>query len=113
MAENPPEAAPHLPPTWAEYGHTVADEDFIVGSRAGLSSLRDHIEEAILHGESRIEDPRIGFNGIKCKEVPPYASTKSWRASFFNYGCSALALVILALAVYGAVSLSSIIRAAR
>jgi hypothetical protein len=88
------------------YGTIAEDEDFIVGSPSGLRALRDHIDQAIQNGETRINDARIQFNGIKCKEeMLADASSSSWKSSLMGYGLVAVVFVILALAIYGAISL--------
>jgi hypothetical protein len=105
MPEDPADTSSQSPPVWAAYGTTAEDEDFIVGSSSGLRALRDHIDQAIQNGVSRIEDARIEFNGIKCKESSSGAPSESLWTSLTAYGCMALALAVVALAIYGLVTL--------
>jgi hypothetical protein len=105
MDERPENTAPESPPAWANYGTTEAEEDFIVGSPAGLRALRDHIERAIQTGESRIDDPKIEFNGIKCKQSPLEMPVESRWSSLAGYGCF-VAVAVVAFAIYGFISLS-------
>ena len=102
MSADSSNPSPQLPPAWASYGTTAEDEDFIVGSPDGLRVLREHIDQAIQNGEAIIHDPRIEFNGIKCKKLPREASPDLWQSSLAGYGCITIMLAILALAIYGA-----------
>jgi len=104
MLEKPQNTSPESPPAWATYG-SAEDEDFIIGSAAGLRALRDHIDKAIQTGESRIDDPKIEFNGIKCKQSLSAVPAESRWSSLAGYGCLAVIVVIIGLAIFGFLSL--------
>jgi hypothetical protein len=97
--------SPKPQPAWAAYGDTAEEEDFIIGSPEGLKALRDHIDKAIQSGESLIEEPEIQFNGVRCKASSSASVLDSRGTTLANYGCFALAVLIIALAIYGAVTL--------
>ena len=76
-----------------------------MGSPAGLTALRDHIDKAIGTGESLIEESRIDFTGIRCKDAPRQFQDDTSQSELAGAGCCALAIAVLALAIYGAVML--------
>ena len=90
---------------WASYGNTAEDEDFIIGSSAGLRELRNHIDAALLNGESTIKDPAIEFNGIRRKDSPAEIPRRSRLSRLAGYGCSLVVLIFVSLSVYALVTL--------
>src|SRR5687768_11568857 len=96
--ETDPMAAPAAP--WVRYSPGEGEEDFIVGSPAGLQKLRDHIDKAIVEGESTIPDAQIGFNGVRCRLSPEDEPVDS-GSSLAAWGCLLLLGSILFLALYG------------
>jgi hypothetical protein len=105
MPNDPAATSRETPPAWASYGATDADEDFIVGSPEGLRILRDHIDRAIEHGESRIDDPRITINGFRCKPSAEEVPTEPPASALAGFGCLALVIGFIALAIYGLLAL--------
>jgi hypothetical protein len=75
------------------------DEDFLVGSRAGLLEFRDHIDKALANGESLVgPESGIEFNGVRCRDEPrePYSESR-WA----GFVCFAGGLIFLGFALYG------------
>ena len=113
MPENAPTSDPPGMKTdprtvWASYGHGSdgETEDFLVGSRAGLLRLKEHIEIAIESGESLIaDDMGLQFNGVRRLDIEKDPPPESWKSSLLGWGCLALLVATLALAVIGLKSL--------
>lgn len=107
----PPEGGQKTDPktVWASYGHATGaeTEDFLVGSRAGLLRLKEHIEIAIESGESLMaDDMGLDFRGVRRldieKDDPP---SDGWGSSLLGWGCLVLLIATLVLAVIGLMSL--------
>ena len=93
---------------WASYGHGTDGEmeDFLVGSRAGLLRLKEHIEIAIDSGESLMaDDVGLQFNGIRRLDLEKDPPQEGLGSALLGWGCLALAIAVLILAVIGLKSL--------
>ncbi len=93
---------------WASYGHGADGEieDFIVGSREGLLRLKEHIEIAIESGESLMtDDMGLQFNGVRRLDIVKEPPCEGWESSLLGWGCLAIILATLTLAVIGVISL--------
>jgi hypothetical protein len=93
---------------WARFceGENGAMDYFIIGSRAGLVRLKEHIESAIEKGESVIVDePGIAFAGIRVEEDAGPEGEMGWKEKAVSAGCLGLLIAILLLAVWGFASL--------
>jgi hypothetical protein len=94
---------------WACYSEDESgtSDYFILGSRAGLQRLKEHIEIAIGKGESLIQDePGMDFSGIRRQEKLKQDDAKlGWGEKAVMVGCLGFIITALVLAVIGLVSL--------
>ncbi len=89
---------------WASYGHGTNGEyeDFLVGSRAGLLRLKEHIEIAVESGESlTAADVGLQFNGVRRLDIEKDPPSERWESSLFGWGCFGIVITILVLAGIG------------
>jgi hypothetical protein len=92
------------PVVWVSQG-IGPESDWIIGSPAGLHALRDYIDCAIRDGDCMINHPQIEFTSIRCSDQKSYSFMK--RLDMIkSIVIWPLILAILALAVYGLISLS-------
>ena len=72
------------------------DEDGIVGDRAGLARLAEHIAEALENGSSEITDPGIDFSGVRVLvEGQSEPRPTTWKDRLLGLGCSLFGLGIV------------------
>ena len=93
---------------WASYGDGAEGEteDFLIGSRAGLLRLKEHIAIAIESGESLMSDGMgLEFNGVRCVDREKDPRPEPWESSLLALGCFALVIATLVLAAIGLKSL--------
>ncbi len=53
---------------WTGFGHDGETEDWLEGNRQGVLVLCNAIDQALVHGESRIKEPRIELMGIRQRD---------------------------------------------
>jgi hypothetical protein len=105
---NQPEAKSDPKKVWASYGcgSDGEIEDFLVGSRAGLLRLKEHIDIAIESGKSLISnDPGILFNGVQLLDVEKEDPPESRYSPLLDWGGCIILITILTLAALGLKSL--------
>lgn len=91
---------------WIALGEDAANEDLLVGNRAGLLCLREAIDGAIDKGEYFIPG-EVGICGVRMVNRKPgsWASPHPFRDKVYGFGCMLIALFCGGVFLFGCAEL--------
>jgi hypothetical protein len=88
----------------AYFGSSGDEEMLIVGNRAGLTIVRDAIDEALESQHSSILDSGIDFNGVRMEEKMAQREP-DLRSKLVGFGCLSVLILSILVFLFGAIEL--------